>query len=59
MSRKDYQLIAHAMRAGQPEKRYEDHYDQWEYDCRSLARVLCETNPRFDGNKFLTACGAE
>ena len=59
MNRKDYQLIADALRAnweliaGVDPVRDAIHADY----CRSVADALAQGNPRFDRKRFLDACG--
>lgn len=53
MTRKDYNLIASVLldnRAGMPE-----HNFYWLV--HNFATALQEENPRFDGDRFLEACG--
>lgn len=61
MTRKDYQLIADAMRnASTPAalvQRDADCYrQQHTKDCHALADALARDNPRFDRGSFLAAC---
>lgn len=57
MTKKDFELIANAMRSntyeGMDNLRYAIHSDY----CRTLATELSLKHPRFDRDKFLTACG--
>lgn len=66
MTRKDFELIAAALRASQPIPKHEayalDHYeliarDTYVNAANSLADALRTTNPRFDRERFLMACG--
>ncbi len=47
MTRKDYEMIASALRAS----------DAPENVCRVVASTLAEENPRFDSGRFMSACG--
>lgn len=66
MSNKDYELIARSLRRVFEFKRLS--YDTknvlkrrdlqtWEDCCLALAQDLVESNSRFDGRRFLEACG--
>lgn len=57
MTRKHYQMIADALRSTRPYK--EDHYEDWLRVVQSIARALAYDNPKFNKNKFETACGVE
>lgn len=63
MTRKDYELIARALRSSRlhlpamdPQYRV-GAKDQWETTVEEVADELERENPRFDRNKFLIACG--
>ena len=72
MTRKDYRLIASALREAKPPESGPDSFadlkpandyflvlclgEQWRRTARFLARALCEDNARFDSDKFLQAC---
>ena len=53
MSRKDFQLIAEAIKQITANDYPQDKADKAEL----VARVLANTNPLFDRTRFLTACG--
>jgi|DEB0MinimDraft_3_1074331.scaffolds.fasta_scaffold13059_5 hypothetical protein len=61
MSRKDYELIARAIygsliQSGSLES--QDKYaDQHRLTARHVANALERTNPRFDRDRFIEACG--
>lgn len=66
MTRKDFELIAAALRASRPIPKHEpyalDHYeliarDTYSNAANALADALRSTNPRFDRARFLSACG--
>ena len=59
MTRKDFQLIADAMREAFPGREISDAYVTWATACHKLANGLETTNPRFDRSRFLAACGLE
>jgi hypothetical protein len=64
MTRKDYELIASALRSSRlhlpsNDERQAGAKDQWETTVEEVADDLERENPRFDRNKFLTACGLE
>ncbi len=61
MTRKDYELIAAALRKAQPALRgplAEDVARQgaWSATVERLADALAAENPRFDANRFIDAC---
>jgi hypothetical protein len=59
MSRKDYVVIAHAMRSSKPSLYPAYAYIQWVKDCEALAKELGFDNPNFNRDVFLKACGVE
>jgi hypothetical protein len=58
MTRRDYVLIAAALKAAQDDEVKAGHpvYDTATY---KLADVLARENPRFDRERFLKACGVQ
>lgn len=61
MTRQDYELIAVTMKDSKPfgVAHSARRLVQWLLDCHALAGALAATNPRFDRERFLTACGAQ
>lgn len=59
MTRRDYVLLAHTMRAVRPDAAFKDMRHQWCTDILALATALRGTNPRFERDRFVIACGAE
>jgi hypothetical protein len=57
MTKKDFQLIASALRESFPERGSEHPTQQWERTVHTIASALSESNPRFDRARFLSACG--
>lgn len=65
MTRKDYILLACALRRSRPAEQYHKTsklaYDlltvQWQADCHYMAGVLAADNPRFQQQLFLDNCG--
>lgn len=64
MTRKDFELIAKAfrdaradMRNKEPDESQADLQDGASYVAEELAAALAATNPRFDRERFLKACG--
>jgi len=59
MTKKDYELIARGIKGVYMD--CEDEIEQYAVSevARSLSIDLQDDNPRFDRNKFLTACGIE
>ena len=57
MTRKDYVAIAAAMARVIPLDNDRGSYRVWEATVCSLADYLATTNPRFDRERFLKACG--
>ena len=64
MTRKDYELIAQALKSGymamprNPMGSENNSYDQYIVIVRHLGNALLKDNPRFDKIKFYDACGA-
>lgn len=63
MTRKDYILIAAALKASQIAPELTDHPEtarlQFIFTCRTMATELAATNTRFDRVRFLKAAGAQ
>lgn len=65
MSRKDYELIAAALKQSQPTRSWHPELPkselqaQWDLDVRTIANALAVDNPRFDFRRFLLACSSE
>ena len=61
MSKKDYQLIAQALKDSKPVKVNEqynnDEIQTWMNCTEKLTNMLAQNNPSFNRAKFLTACG--
>ncbi len=61
MTRKDYILIAEAVKASRPETPHSPDDKPYLSQCfataNALARALANDNPRFDRERFLKACG--
>lgn len=58
MTRKDYILIADAMRSVRPRQNGADML-RWRIGCGDLAVKLFLDNARFNETKFLKACGID
>lgn len=56
MSRKHYEAIAAAFNSTRPAVSVAK-LEQWADDVLTIARWLADGNPRFDRERFLTACG--
>lgn len=60
MTRKDFVSIAAALKKTQPRAHDPNAaHVQHRIDCREVAGVLAGTNPRFDLDRFLAACGVQ
>lgn len=65
MTRKDYELIAGALRSGfmaqppSPMGSEVNIYDNYRIIVGSMANALERTNPRFNRDKFMAACGVQ
>lgn len=65
MTRKDYELIARALRSGfmtqppLPMGSEVDIYDNYRIIIGSMASALEQDNPRFNRDKFMAACGVQ
>lgn len=66
MTKKDFELLAAALHGAEPmahgypsnpQAEYQAAYGAWRLACRHVAHALATTNPRFDRDRFLQACG--
>lgn len=58
MQRTDYRRIARTLRDCKPSSRFaQPYHDAWHDICTTFAEDLATTNPRFDADRFLAACG--
>lgn len=57
MTRKDYELIAAAIKATKPPSHHQAADQQHEWTASTLADALGRDNPRFDRERFIKACG--
>lgn len=57
MTKKDYELIASVLRQAKYVNKTSADTKVWERICLLHASALGTTNPRFDRDKFLKACG--
>lgn len=61
MTRKDYVMLAAALKSVQPQSFLVNepwaHIAQHMRDVEALADALASDNPRFERQRFLTACG--
>jgi hypothetical protein len=56
MTRKHYVMLAHVLHSAKPTMDDPAAFSQWEKDCGTLAYALSQDNPRFDRERFVTAC---
>lgn len=57
MTRKDYVAIAAALAKEKPGTNWDrNKMVQWELDTVAIADVFARDNPRFDRQRFLSAC---
>ncbi len=60
MTRKDYVLIAEALKKARPTPSdYNSAHVQFRADVTLIADALANDNPRFDRERFLKACGVQ
>ena len=60
MTKKDYIIIAEALKNAEPTETENDSgtaVSAWVKSIIKVCQALGRQNPRFDGQKFLTACG--
>ncbi len=57
MTKKDYELIAAALKVAGDHAGSAERTDQHRRDCSILAAELASENPRFDRARFLKAAG--
>lgn len=56
MTKKDFELLARALRDCRPLPLHLERMKQHDYVIRFMANALATTNPRFDRERFLNAC---
>lgn len=64
MTKKDFQLIADALSYAKPSKTakptgYKHRLEAWNNSVHTMADYLSVTNPRYDKQRFLVACGID
>ena len=59
MTRKDYIILAQALKERKPKKSWVNKYVQWTQDVWAIKCALAKDNPLFVPTKFLDACGYE
>ena len=69
LAKRHFEALAEALVASKPvlQDAYQENYQplrsamfaQWQEDVQSVCRVCQNSNPRFDTQRFLTACGLE
>jgi hypothetical protein len=59
MTKKDYELIAAVLRESVETAHNAGELNMARRTARNFAIRLADTNPRFDGKRFLKACGVE
>ena len=58
MSKKHFKALAEALRAEKPPENWNPNKRiQWSLDVRAVAEVCQRMNPKFDIDRFNTACG--
>ena len=58
MTKKHFEALAEALSKSHVSASKEAQR-QWEEDCKTVAWVCYEHNPRFDRQRFLNACGVK
>lgn len=58
MTRKDYVLLAAALRDAKPNRygQYIGRIKQWHADCAAVCKALAQENSAFDAQRFIDAC---
>ena len=56
MTKKHFKALAEELRNTRPIGTYIDRF-QWQRDVNAVAKVCGMSNPNFDEDRFLTACG--
>ena len=58
MTKKYFKALADALFHEMPKSSPESaEMQQWKDDCKAVASVCSDSNPRFDWNRFMEACG--
>ena len=57
MTRKDYKLLADALRSVRPDG-IPMRFEAWQFAVHAVADALAQDNPRFNLSRFLEAAGA-
>jgi hypothetical protein len=57
MTRKDFELIAAALKASRVDRPTDSMIVQHRFTCRIMADDLARTNPGFKPDRFMEACG--
>ena len=58
-TKKDFEIIAKALKENMPNKEWLNKYQQWSKDIKTIADAFLIINPRFDTGRFISACGGE
>lgn len=59
MTKKNFKELAYNLHSSKPDGSSQIECRQWELDILAVAKVCKQFNPKFDNDKFLSACGAE
>ena len=59
MSKKDYEVLAAALRSSKPDAKRKAALEQWEKDVDAISKACGNDNPRFDYGRFARACRGE
>jgi hypothetical protein len=58
MTKKHFQQLAEALSVERPGIHWDANKKvQWELDVKAIVRACRSSNPRFDAQRFITACG--
>ena len=59
MTKRDFRLLADALRSSYPTTIFDEEYEQWQEDVFAICNTLLAEYTHFDREKFLALCSGE